>query len=266
MNRQQITLIFMLVISLILSGCGAGQSTPAANASSAKIANPASENCIQKGGTLTIEKRGDGGEFGVCWFEDALQCEEWALMNGDCPVGGLKVTGYGPQGRYCAITGGKYTVTNNDITNEQGVCTLKNGVQCDGADYWQGLCGNTSSAAPASTASAETMDDIYTASITWMDNLKTCTPYTRSYLNPLFAVQQTDTIKGMEGDVCVVTQETAGKYIFECRYTADGIKTMTQDRFYQDAKNKIASASGNDVSDVMGQQCKVTMLSTPTAP
>lgn len=107
------------------------------------IANPASENCIAQGGSLTIEKRGDGGEFGVCWFEDAMQCEEWALMYGDCPAGGVKVTGYGPQGRYCAITGGEYTDTGSSGDTEKGTCTFNNGSTCDGADYFNGLCSPT---------------------------------------------------------------------------------------------------------------------------
>jgi putative hemolysin len=261
-NRQRITTVFVLALSLIVAGCGAGQST---SAPSSQLANPASENCIKQGGKLTIEKRGDGGEFGVCWFQDALQCEEWALMNGDCEVGGRKVTGYGPEGRYCSITGGEYTMTNSDITKEQGTCTFKNGTQCDGAEYWNGSCDSKSSA-PAANTTPVTIDDLYPMTITWMDNLKTCTPYSRSYLHPLLAVQQTDTITGMDGDLCVVSQETAGRFRFECRYTADGIKTMTQDSFYQDAKNKTMSATGNDVSDVMSQQCIVTVLSTPTAP
>jgi putative hemolysin len=32
------------------------------------------------------------GQYGVCFFEDNRQCEEWALLRGDCPVGGKKVT------------------------------------------------------------------------------------------------------------------------------------------------------------------------------
>ena len=50
------------------------------------IANPASQNCLEKGGTLSFEERGDGGQFGVCYFEDNRQCEELALMRGDCPA------------------------------------------------------------------------------------------------------------------------------------------------------------------------------------
>ena len=34
------------------------------------VANPASENCIAKGGELRIETAGDGGQYGVCLFED----------------------------------------------------------------------------------------------------------------------------------------------------------------------------------------------------
>jgi putative hemolysin len=133
----------MVVVSFALAACSgpaAPATPPAPTTGEASMPNPASQNCVEQGGDITIEKRGDGGEFGVCWFEDARQCEEWALQRGDCPVGGLKVTGYGPQGRYCVITGGQYTVTGGDTENEQGTCTFKNGKECDGADYWNGKC------------------------------------------------------------------------------------------------------------------------------
>lgn len=134
-----------LVLGILLAACsGQPANNPASTTltagSSSSIANPASENCIKVGGMLTIEKRGDGGEFGVCSFTDNLQCEEWTMMRGDCPIGGIKVTGYGPQGRYCTITGGRYTVTGGDAANEKGTCTFKNGKVCDGADYYNGVC------------------------------------------------------------------------------------------------------------------------------
>jgi len=105
------------------------------------LANPASQNCIEKGGTLSIQERGDGGQYGICFFEDNRQCEEWALFNGECPIGGLKVTGYiTPAAVYCAITGGTYTITNNSNTdNEQGRCK-KNDKECDVWDLWNGKC------------------------------------------------------------------------------------------------------------------------------
>ena len=76
------------------AGISAGSCRTPAPAPPAALANPASQNCVAKGGKLQIEERGDGGQIGVCYFEDNLQCEEWALMRGECPVGGVKVTGY----------------------------------------------------------------------------------------------------------------------------------------------------------------------------
>ena len=120
----------------------------------ATIANPASQYCVDQGGTLEIEERGDGGQIGVCYFEDNRQCEEWALLNGDCPVGGLKVTGYiTPTARYCAITGGEYAITGNSgAEDEQGTCTFKSGVVCDVWDYYNGACDPDQAATPTATA------------------------------------------------------------------------------------------------------------------
>lgn len=108
----------------------------------AGIANPASQYCVDQGGSLAIEERGDGGQFGVCYFEDNRQCEEWALFHGDCPVGGLKVTGFiTPAARYCAITGGEYAITGSSSTeDEQGSCTFNDGSQCDAWAYYNGEC------------------------------------------------------------------------------------------------------------------------------
>jgi len=48
-----------------------------------QIANPASENCIAKGGKLDIVD-GPDGQYGMCTLPDGTQCEEWALMRGEC--------------------------------------------------------------------------------------------------------------------------------------------------------------------------------------
>jgi putative hemolysin len=84
----------LILLLSIFSGCS-GISDKGINKPDSKtgIANPASVNCINKGGTLSIQKRGDGGEYGICTFEDNWQCEEWALFRGECPAGGKKVTG-----------------------------------------------------------------------------------------------------------------------------------------------------------------------------
>ena len=154
-------MVFVLLALLIVSCTGtAPQATPGAGSqpqSNAGMANPASENCVASGGTLTIQTRGDGGQYGVCTFEDNRQCEEWALMRGECPAGGLKVTGYvTPAARYCVITGGTYAITGESNTdNEQGTCTFANGVVCDVWEYYNGKCLSTTDSTSTATASIQ---------------------------------------------------------------------------------------------------------------
>lgn len=52
----------------------------------AQIANPASVNCERLGGTLTIVTQEDGSQIGMCTALNGSQCEEWALMRGDCTL------------------------------------------------------------------------------------------------------------------------------------------------------------------------------------
>lgn len=55
---------------------------------STSMANPASVNCLEKGGKVEIKKDESDGEYGMCIFPDGKQCEEWAMFRGECPVGG----------------------------------------------------------------------------------------------------------------------------------------------------------------------------------
>ena len=131
----------LVVMALALGACSRDAEPPPASA--AGLANPASENCIAKGGQLRIETAGDGGQFGVCLFEDNRQCEEWALLRGECPVGGIRITGYvTPQARYCAIRGGDYVVTREQAatTPEEGTCTLPGESTCDALALYEGRC------------------------------------------------------------------------------------------------------------------------------
>ncbi|KAA6181767.1 DUF333 domain-containing protein [Thiohalocapsa marina] len=98
------------------------------------VANPASVHCIEQGGTLDIRTRPDGGEYGVCVFEDNRQCEEWALLRGQCPNGGLKITGYDTAAQiYCAITGGQVEMATQ-------TCRSPDGVSCALEAYFSGRC------------------------------------------------------------------------------------------------------------------------------
>jgi len=107
-----------------------------------QLANPASVNCTRQGGKLTIERRPNRGEFGVCVFADNYQCEEWALLRGECPKTGLRVTGFAtPAGRYCAIAGGRYSVDSAPgAIPEQGICTLSSRTSCPADAYYAGTC------------------------------------------------------------------------------------------------------------------------------
>lgn len=106
-----------------------------AKPTSTTLANPASVNCQAKGGILTIATNGSGGQYGVCNFEDNQQCEEWALFRGDCPVGGVKITGFDtPQQTFCAISGGQTT------TNPGAVCTFNDGTKCGLDALYNGTC------------------------------------------------------------------------------------------------------------------------------
>ncbi|MFA7663016.1 MAG: transporter substrate-binding domain-containing protein [Patescibacteria group bacterium] len=111
-----------------------GESQTASNPP-AQLANPASTNCAKVGGNLVIQKRGDGGEYGLCYFEDNRACEEWALLRGDCPLGGRKTTGFDTiDQNYCAWSGGE------TLAVPDSVCTFKDGSTCPTIDFYNGTC------------------------------------------------------------------------------------------------------------------------------
>ena len=105
------------------------------NNPSTQMGNPASINCAKVGGNLVMQKRGDGGEYGLCYFEENRACEEWALIRGECPVGGRKTTGYDTVDQnYCAWLGGDTAAVKDSV------CTFKNGKKCLTIDLYNGKC------------------------------------------------------------------------------------------------------------------------------
>ena len=130
-----------LLLGVVLAGCG--QAEKAQPSAQLGLPNPASQNCVKLGGESRIEALGSGAQYGVCIFEDNRQCEEWALFRGQCPSGGLKITGYvTPGARYCAITGGDYRVTSAGDSShpEKGECRLPDGRSCVAAALFAGDC------------------------------------------------------------------------------------------------------------------------------
>ncbi len=119
---------------MLLAGAGLAQN---------QLANPASQNCVKQGGALKIERRPDGGQYGVCVFTDSYQCEEWALFRGECPKNGLRVTSYvTPAGRYLRhhrrpLHGGDGECGRRDGRSAR----CRGGKACDAAAYYAGTCG-----------------------------------------------------------------------------------------------------------------------------
>jgi putative hemolysin len=209
------------------TGVIAPTAAPGANAN---LANPASENCVKQGGTVSIQTRGDGGEYGVCLFEDNRQCEEWALLNGDCPVGGLKITGYAtPAAQYCAITGGTYTITSGGNTpDEIGTCTFKNGATCDANDYYNGKC-SANSAPTAATAIQPLPDEVCNGMAQDMAHTLAITEVTQS-IEPL-----TDPANGQSGNGCQSLAAGAGQQFQSPVAVIKSLDTMmTEDGWVED--------------------------------
>lgn len=76
----------------------------------------AAQNCESLGGKRRME-RGADGEITVCAFPSGRQCEEWALLLGDCPRGGIDVKGYATTSeRHCAIRGGRMTIPGCELS------------------------------------------------------------------------------------------------------------------------------------------------------
>jgi uncharacterized protein len=79
-------------------------------------AQSAAQNCETLGGKRRME-RGADGEIAVCVFPSGRQCEEWALLLGDCARGGIDVSGYATTSeRHCAIRGGRMTIPGCELS------------------------------------------------------------------------------------------------------------------------------------------------------
>jgi len=79
-----LTTVMVIAFACIVSACGSGEE----NADEpVGLANPASVYCEDQGGTLDIRTAEDGGEYGVCIFDDGTECEEWAYFREECKPG-----------------------------------------------------------------------------------------------------------------------------------------------------------------------------------
>jgi putative hemolysin len=98
--------VFWISGALLLAACTTPSAPPFIDPASLSPAR----HCEAQGGKRGAE-RGPDGEIGVCVFADNRQCEEWALLLGECPPGGIAVGGYATTSeRHCAIRGGRMTI------------------------------------------------------------------------------------------------------------------------------------------------------------
>lgn len=81
-NWLKIIIVFVVIIlvSLTLSSKFSVQNKDEAGT---QIANPASVNCINNGGKLSIVDKPEG-QVGICTFSSGTVCEEWAYFRGEC--------------------------------------------------------------------------------------------------------------------------------------------------------------------------------------
>ncbi|MDD1696661.1 MAG: DUF333 domain-containing protein [Methanoregula sp.] len=106
---------------------------------SAGMANPASVNCENIGGTTEIKKNPDGSEYGMCTFQNGTSCEEWALFRNEGCKAGVAVSSTtatqpgmaNPASVNCGNIGGTTEIKKNPDGSEYGMCTFQNGTSCE---------------------------------------------------------------------------------------------------------------------------------------
>lgn len=144
--------IFGVFTAIILVGCayflgiqrsesshvlGSNTSSTATSTKAASVASAALSKCVQNGGFVTTQRRGTWGYYQVCNFADDMNCELYALYNGQCPVGGVHTIGYSTTGQvFCALRGGKPQGKNN------GECKLPDGVVCSTDSVYKDTCSS----------------------------------------------------------------------------------------------------------------------------
>jgi len=130
----------LLVMLVLAAGCTQQTATPPVTTpAQSAIANPASVNCGQIGGTTEIKKDASGGEYGMCTFANGTSCEEWSLFrNEGCKAGvdaaattAASANMANPASVACVNAGGSLEIKKDATGGEYGMCTFANGTSCE---------------------------------------------------------------------------------------------------------------------------------------
>jgi putative hemolysin len=120
---------------------------PTSGTDSSQITNPASVNCLQKGGRLEIRTTANGSQYGVCIFSDGSECEEWAYLRDECapasekpPMGTDNSQIANPASAYCEEKDGKVDIRTAEDGSQGGVCVFPDGSECEEWAFYRGEC------------------------------------------------------------------------------------------------------------------------------
>lgn len=112
--------------------CKAGEN-PYVKETVLSLGNPASLFCSTQGGQFELRD-----QTGYCVFTDGSECEEWALMNGDCQpfVPPARTVGMGnPSATFCTQKGGTYK-----YKEPAGYCVFADSSFCEEWAFFRGEC------------------------------------------------------------------------------------------------------------------------------
>jgi putative hemolysin len=146
MQRVLILCLSLFTILGLVAACA-----PVTGPVGSGIANPASEHCVAQGGALEI-RQGEGGEVGYCVFPDGSECEEWALMRGECAPG-QQANMPNPASVNCVAQGGTLEIRQGE-GGEVGYCVFADGSECEEWALMRGECAPPQSLTPASDVAA----------------------------------------------------------------------------------------------------------------
>ena len=82
-TRSRLWLTGVFAVALLFAGCGDDSSDDDGNTDdTSQLANPASEYCVEQGGTVENRDTPEGEE-GICVFSDGTEVDEWEYFRGE---------------------------------------------------------------------------------------------------------------------------------------------------------------------------------------
>jgi putative hemolysin len=90
-EENWLKIIIVVIVIVLISLLTSMFLVNSKNTTNTQIANPASVNCINNSGKLSIVDKPEG-QVGMCTFSNGTVCEEWAYFRGECKNEPTKTT------------------------------------------------------------------------------------------------------------------------------------------------------------------------------